>query len=72
MAGPRQDREKGGSAACPENICAEGTLECGSSSYRLVFRDLKAAASRPQPKALRAFSFLGDSDAILQIVEERR
>jgi hypothetical protein len=41
---------------CSENACAEGTLECGSGSYRLCARDCKAAASLPHSTALRAFS----------------
>ena len=41
---------------CPEIACAEGTLECGSGSYRLCARDSTAAASLPHSMALRAFS----------------
>ncbi|HYA63005.1 MAG TPA: hypothetical protein VED66_07360, partial [Candidatus Sulfotelmatobacter sp.] len=39
---------------CSENACAEGTLECGSGSYRLCARDSTAAAWLPHSKALRA------------------
>ena len=34
--------------------CAEGTLECGSASYRLVLTEAKAAARLPQSKAVPA------------------
>ena len=50
-----------GISHCSENACAEGTLECGSASYRLCGRDWTAARrGGPRSTALRAFSsFLG-------------
>ena len=53
-------RGRRGISHCSNNACAEGTLECGSVSYRLCARGWTAAASLPHSTALRAFSpFLG-------------
>jgi hypothetical protein len=41
---------------CHENGCAEGTLECGSASYRLVLSEWKAASPLRFAAALQGAS----------------